>query len=49
MSKAKTFFRILQQIFSAVFKLLMLGVYLLSRITEGISKILAKISEKFIE
>jgi len=49
MSKTRTFFKTIQQIVSAVWKLCMLGVYVLSRIAEGISRILAKISEKFID
>lgn len=49
MSKAKTFFKTMRQIMSALWKLFMISVYVLSRITEGLSKILAKISERFID
>lgn len=48
MSKGKTLLRTLGQIVSALWKLCMLAVYLFSRVVEGIAKVLAKISEKFI-
>jgi hypothetical protein len=49
MSKAKTLFNIFKQLISAFWKLFMLGVYTSSKIIEGFAKLLAKISEKFID
>lgn len=49
MSKAKTLFKTFLQIFSAIWKLCMLGIYALAKLTEGIAKIVVKISEKFID
>lgn len=49
MSKIKTLFKTIRQIVSALWKLLMLAIYMLSKIAESVSKLLAKISEKFID
>jgi len=49
MSKSKTLLKTMGQIVSALWKLCMLALYLFSRIAEGLAKVLAKISEKFIQ
>ena len=49
MRNIKILFKIIAQICAALWKLFMLALYMLSKIAEGISKLLATISEKFID
>ena len=49
MNKTKTLFNILGQLLVALWKLFMVGLYALSKIAEALSRLLVKISEKFID